>query len=109
MGPVVLTDLSTQALHDWLRKAMPLKIKKCEFCKEMCGFTIRVSKLSISANMADNQRALWAQTRASISEYERQACELQLDLQQELRDLQAAKERLAGIKKGPYIMRHLSI
>jgi t-SNARE complex subunit (syntaxin) len=48
----------------------------------------------------DNQRSLWAQTRASISEYERQACELQLDLQQEVKELQSAKDSLAGIKKG---------
>ena len=54
----------------------------------------------MEASPAVTQRSLWHQARASISDYERQACELQLDLQQEQKELQAAKDRLAAIKKG---------
>ena len=54
----------------------------------------------MDASPAVTQRSLWHQARASIAEYERQACELQLDLQQEQKELQAAKDRLAAIKKG---------
>ena len=58
--------------------------------------------------LGETQRALWLQARTSISEYERQACELQLDLQHEQKELQTSKDHLASIRKGEIDLELLS-